>query len=255
MSRFALGRARTSYEASEAVAERARVSTGQLPARYAEPWFEPFAERVSRALEPGVTVLDVGSGRSPVVDPSERPSGCTYVGLDVSSAELAQATADAYDEAICADITDRAPALVGRFDLIVSWQALEHVKPLSAAIAAMHDYLVPEGRLVAQLSGGLSAFAVIGRCIPHAVTRQLMVRVLGVAPEQTFPAHYDRCRYSSLARMFSGWTEHELLPRYKGARYFGFARPVERVYLGYESWICRHGVAELATHYLIEAIR
>jgi hypothetical protein len=78
--------------------------------------------------------------------------------------------------------------------------------------------------------------------------------MLAAGPEQTFPAHYDRCRYSSLARMFSGWTEYELVPRYKGAGYFRFARPLERAYLSYENWVCRSDLAEFATHYLIEAI-
>jgi SAM-dependent methyltransferase len=255
MPSAALGRSQAAHDAPEAAAERARVAAGQLPARYAEHWFEEFAGRIAAELRPGIAILDVGSGRAPAISPPERPPGCIYVGLDVSAAELARAPDDAYDCSICADIAAHDQALAGRFDLIVSWQALEHVKPLGDAIDAIHDYLTPGGRLIAQLSGGLSAFALAGRLLPHAATRELMVKLLGASPDQTFPAYYDRCRYSALERLFSSWSEHELIPRYKGAGYFRFSRTLERAYLGYENWIWRRGIAELATHYLIDAKR
>lgn len=241
--------------ASESAHERAEVAAGRLPRRYAEPWFDAFAERVVPTLHPGVAILDVGSGRNPTIGIAERPRDCRYVGLDASASELALAPSGAYDETICADVTQPNPTLVGRFDLIVSWQVFEHVKPLSATIDLMHSYLRPEGRMVVQLSGGLSAFAVAGRCIPHAVSKRLMAWLLGVPPDETFPTHYDHCRFSALERMFSTWSSHDIVPRYKGARYFRFARPLEEAYLRYEDWIWRHDSRELATHYLVEAVR
>jgi SAM-dependent methyltransferase len=249
------GRAQLLYAAPEAARERARVVAGELPARYAEPWFGAFAVRAEQALRPGIAILDVGSGRTPSISPSERPGNCRYVGLDVSAAELALAPAGAYDETVQADVAAYDPALDGAFDLIVSWQALEHVKPMTSALAHMHRYLAPGGRLVAQVSGGLSAFALAGRMLPHRTTQRLMSRLLGIAPEHTFPAYYDRCRASALERILAGWSEHVLIPRYKGAGYFRFSRTLERVYLRYEDWIYERGIGELATHYLIDAVR
>jgi SAM-dependent methyltransferase len=248
-------RARAGEQTPGAAYERAQVAAGRLPQRYGEPWFDLFAERVDAALRPGMAILDVGSGRDPVLDPAERPAGCEYAGLDVSRSELAAAPAGAYDEAICADIAQPQAALLGRFDLIVSWQVLEHVRPLAASLELMRSYLGPGGRLVAQLSGGLSVFALAGRCMPHALTRVLMVELLGAQEHQTFPTHYDRCRYSALTAMLGEWSEHEIVPRYRGAGYLRFARSLERAYLRYENWIVRRGIAELATHYLIEAVR
>jgi SAM-dependent methyltransferase len=242
-------------EAEEAAWERAAVAAGRLPPRYAEPWFEPFYLRLQGSLRPGVSILDVGSGRHPTLRPSERPVDCTYVGLDASATELALAPVLAYDETICEDVTRGNTALVGRFDLIVSWQVFEHVKPLARTFELMRSYLRPGGRMIAQLSGGLSTFALAGRVIPHHTSSRVMGRLLGISPHETFPAHYDRCRFSALVRLLSTWSSYEIVPRYKGARYFRFSRRLEAGYLRYEDWVCRHDWRELATHYLIDATR
>jgi SAM-dependent methyltransferase len=242
-------------QATETLLERDQVAAGRLPPRYAEPWFEPFEQRVRGALRPGVAILDVGSGRYPTIGLEERPTDCTYVGLDASAAELALAPAGTYDETICADVTLPDSALVGRFDLIVSWQVLEHVKPLPRTFELMRSYLRPGGKMVAQLSGGLSAFAILARVVPHAASSRLMARLLGVAADEKFPTYYDHCRFSALDRILSTWSFHEIVPRYKGATYFRFFRPLEAGYLRYEDLIFRHDWRELATHYLVDATR
>jgi hypothetical protein len=91
--------------------------------------------------------------------------------------------------------------------------------------------------------------------MPHAVTRRLMTRLLHASADETFPALYDHCRFTPLQGMLSSFATYEIVPRYKGAGYFRFARPLEAAYLHYEDWICRHGWRELATHYLIDAVR
>ena len=47
----------------------------------------------------------------------------------------------------------------------------------------------------------------------------------------------------------------EILPRYRGAGYFAFWRPAEVVYLAYENWLIRSGKSDLATHYVVSAVR
>ncbi len=45
------------------------------------------------------------------------------------------------------------------------------------------------------------------------------------------------------------------MPRYKAGAYVRFFRPLERAYIGYENWVERTGRANLATHYVIWAVR
>jgi len=134
-----------------------------LPARYDGVWRAPFYERVDQLIRPGMSILDVGAGRSPTITRERRPAGVEYVGLDISASELATAGPDAYDETWVADVTQRVPALEDRFDLILSWQVLEHVKPLGAAFDNFHAYLCPRGRFVGHFSGTFSFFGLASR--------------------------------------------------------------------------------------------
>ena len=239
----------------ESIYEQSQVSLGLLPPRYAEDWFAPFQRAIEPALAPDVRILDVGSGRRPTLPPWQRPANCHYAGLDVARAELDAAPAGSYNEIIVGDITASQAVLMERFDLIVSWQVLEHVKPLDVALANLRSYLVPGGLMVAQLSGAFAAFALAARVVPFRLSRAAMVLLLDVDAEEKFPTHYDRCWYAALDRMLAQWSEHSILPRYKGGRYFRFARPAERAYLAYENQIAQRDWRNLATHYVISARR
>lgn len=119
---------------------------GELPARYHTRWQDPFEDGIRARLREGMTLLDVGSGRNPTLAVGERPPNTTYLGLDVSGDELERAGPGAYDEVVVADAAKCVPQLVGRVDLVVSWQVLEHVKPLGIALDHLHSYLKPGGR-------------------------------------------------------------------------------------------------------------
>ena len=224
------------------------------PPRYAEPWRREFDRLAEATMRPGCTILDVGSGRAPTFAPAARPEGSMYVGLDVSGEELAKAPAGSYDEAWEADITTLRPELCDRFDLVVSWQVLEHVKPLPSAFANIRRYLVPGGRCVAQLSGRYSVFALLNRMVANEVGGAIAARVMRRDRDTVFPAHYDACYEAALARMLAGWSAVEIHPRYKGAAYFNFSRTLQRLYLHYEDWT-QQGRPNLATHYIVDAFR
>ena len=226
----------------------------RLPARYNVPWREPFDQAVSGALRPGIRVLDVGGGGEPAISIDRRPPGLYYVGLDLSAAELARAPAGAYDATVVGDVAVRRPELEDQFDLIVSWQVLEHVRPLAVAVANLRSYLRPEGLLVVQLSGAFSAFGLLNRILPQRLGIWGMSVLLGRDPETVFPAYYDGCWHRRLRRMFSGWTRAQIVPIYQGAVYFSFFAPLMAIYLVYEDWAARAHV-DLATHYVIVARR
>lgn len=228
-----------------------------LPARYQTPWREPYEAAIAVRLKPDNSVLDIGSGRNPSIDKEMRPSGVTYVGLDLSAGELAAADPGAYDEAVVSDITQPVPDLQGRFDLAVSWQVLEHVRPLDHAIENIATYLRPGGTLVALFSGTWSAFGVANKLIPDRVGSELVGRVMRRknSDRPVFPAHYDRCYDSALRRLFADWGAVRIEPYFRGATYFHFAPPLQRLYLAYENLISRRPMPNLATHYLVVATR
>ena len=244
-------------DTAEAATERDQVAAGSLPPRYGAAWQQPFLDRVSTALRPGVRILDVGSGARPVVPPESRPRGCHYAGLDVSGAELNRAGPAAYDECIVADIGQASAQLQARFDLVVSWQVLEHVASMRAALDAQRLALADGGRMVAMLSGALGVYAVLARVVPYRMSTAIQERLLGVDGADKFPTRYDSCRATRLGKLLiqGGWRSHEIVALYKGGMYFRFSPALLRLYLLYENAIWRADRRELATHYIIDAVR
>jgi SAM-dependent methyltransferase len=245
------------YQASLRAALRASLRAvadarrGVLPPRYER---DELAERLDRALRPGICVLEAGGGARPLVAPEARPQGCRYVGLDVSRAELERAPAGSYDEIVVRDVVSFDPSLVRRFDLIVSLFALEHVSSVERALDNLHAYLAPGGRLLLAMSGMLSPFAIANRLLPARVKLPLMERLIGRSPDSVFPALYDRAWYSALQRNpGADWAEWTVQPRYSGAYYLRFSRSLQALYLGYEEWLVQRRHARLATDYLIDA--
>lgn len=227
-----------------------------LPPRYEAVWPEPFLRAIEERLRPDVAILDVGSGRNPTVPLDERPHKTMYVGLDLSAEELAAAGPGAYDEGIVADAGTLQDELIGRFDLIVSWQVLEHIRDLGAAMVCMRTYLRPGGTLVAMFSGSRSAFALVNRVVPFHIGAPIVKRVMGRSSSNpVFPAYYDRCTASELHDLLRQWSGVDVTPFYAGARYFGFSKLATISYLTYENRIARARKADLATHYLVVADR
>jgi SAM-dependent methyltransferase len=169
--------------------------------------------------------------------------------------ELESAPPRSYDEIVAGDIVEFRPELRDRFDLVVSWQVLEHVRPLSEALENIRRYLVPGGTFVAQLSGRFSVFALVNRLIPRRVGLWALASLLGRNPHSVFPAYYDQCWHDALVRLTSHWHSVEILPRYAGSGYLAFIPPLQRTYRLYENWLARRNYRNLATHYLISARR
>ena len=236
--------------------ELADVRAGRLPARYGQRLQDVFLDQLTPLLRPGMAILDVGAGRSPTISLAGRPLDCRYVGLDVSAHELQAAPPGAYQEMIVHDITRPVPITTGQlFDVVISWQVLEHVKPLHAAIDNLRHVLRPGGTLISQLSGTFATFALLARIVPHRVRVRAMARFLGHSESEKFPTHYDHCYASALERMLRDWSSFAIHPYYRGAVYFGMSRSLQRSYLRYESAIERRGLRNLATHYLVVATK
>jgi SAM-dependent methyltransferase len=232
-----------------------RSQGGRIPSRYDTPPASLFDASIRSVLGPNLRILDVGSGRRPALASADRPPGTRYVGLDLSAAELAAAPIGSYDETITCDLVERREELESRFDLILSCQVLEHVRPLDRALSNLRAYLRPGGQMIALLSGRFSINGVLNVVIPAWLAAWLMQRLLRRDPETVFPAHYDSCYASALADRLQPWSAAEVVPLFQGGAYFNFALPLRAAYFVYENWAWRSGHANLATHYLVSSRR
>jgi SAM-dependent methyltransferase len=233
-----------------------RTHSGGLPERYSQPYDATFRDRARSAVGPGMRILDVGGGRLPTVLPPDRPPGCHYVGLDLSEGELHKAGPGAYDETAAADVSHWVPHFEESFDLALSWQVLEHVKPLDVAIENLRRYLKPGGRLLAQMSGKFSAFGLINQALPPKAGMWALTHLVGKSPDEVFPAYYHRCWHDSLARILEPWSSWEIVDLHVGAMpYWRFSTLLRTLYVGYEEWAYRRERRNLASYYVIDAVR
>jgi SAM-dependent methyltransferase len=228
------------------------VRAGRLPARYGYRMQDVFLDRLGPLLVEGVTILDVGAGRSPTLAPSDRPAGCRYLGLDISADELDAAGEGAYDAIHVRDVVEPLPELRD-VDVVISWQVLEHVSSLPRALSNLHAALRPGGTLLAQTSGSFAAFALAARVMPHRLRVKAMARYLGHHEDEKFPTSYDHCTARAIRRLLRDWESGEIVPFFRGAPYFSMSTPLQRLYLRYEDFIAERAWSNLATHYLLIA--
>jgi SAM-dependent methyltransferase len=227
-----------------------RALRGDLPPRYDENLEERFRRHFLPFVVPGAQVLDVGSGKRPILRPGDR-GGIHYVGLDVSLDELSRAPQGGYDEITLGDATVRVRSLEGRFDIVLTRWLLEHVRPIDAALENFRSYLRPSGRFAALLAGGRSIGALANRLLGTRLGSAALSRLTYRTPDSIFPARYDRCDYDSLVTMGQSWTHWEVVPLFENARYIEFSRVLQSLYVMYEELLVRHDLRGLATHYIV----
>jgi SAM-dependent methyltransferase len=231
-----------------------RAWSGELPPRYAM-WRKDFINLATARATPDCSILDVGAGRSPILPVDMRPPGSRYTGLDVSLSEIEEAPRGSYDDFVVGDICTDMPALRDKFDLVISWQLLEHVKSLDDALENIRTYVRPGGHFLAQLSGAFSFFALTGRVLPHGAARAVVRVVQRRDPARVFPAYYNHCWSTAIRRVTSNWSSAEVIPQWYGGAYLTRARPLLAINSAYEHWAITRGHSNLATHYIIDAQR
>jgi 2-polyprenyl-6-hydroxyphenyl methylase/3-demethylubiquinone-9 3-methyltransferase len=185
---------------------------------------------VPRLLRPGLRVLDVGGGRSPLIPRQvARILRLHVVGLDISEAELRAAPAGSYAEMIVGDVTDtRIP---GHFDLIFSQAVLEHVRDTRRAIANLSGAMAEGGAMAHFVPCRNAPFAVLNRLLGNKLARRI---VHGIYPERKraagFRAYYDHCVPSELRRICKECgLEMMALEPYFVSDYFQFFAPAHAI--------------------------
>ncbi len=214
-----------------------------------------FRDAYGPALLPGAQVLDVGSGRRPAITPDDRPVRVRYVGLDLSAAELEAAPGGSYDETHVASVETFLPALAERFDLIVSWQVLEHVRDMAATLEALLRYLKPGGWMVLEFTGKWSIPGVLGRIVPRRLGLWGLVHLVGRKPEGIFPAYFDRCSASELRVLLREARDVRIEPRFSGEGYFRWLPPLRWLWIRVSEQLARGHHDDLASYYLVVARR
>lgn len=108
----------------------------------------------------GKSVLDVGCAQGGFVVAASRAGASRVVGIDVNpkvfeTAPLLLADYGISAEMLEADLTERSLShRLGRFDLILCNDVLEHVTDVEAAIANLDRLLTPEGRIFLEIPNG-----------------------------------------------------------------------------------------------------
>jgi hypothetical protein len=157
--------------------------------------------------------------------------------------ELGRAREGSYDSKVIADVAVPITTLEGQFDLIVSWQVMEHVKAVPTAMTNLRSYRRPGGEMVAEMSGAFYVVAAVKRLLPQRVSAWSATRLARRRPDTVFRAYYDHCWYTALQRLFcQTWAEVSITPLYTGAYYFGFSRLVTAVYIAFEEWMYRRAI-------------
>ncbi|MDQ0464231.1 2-polyprenyl-6-hydroxyphenyl methylase/3-demethylubiquinone-9 3-methyltransferase [Caulobacter ginsengisoli] len=151
-------------------------------------------------LKPGLTVWDIGSGRTPMISPQRKAEiGMTVVGLDIDPEELKAAPPGAYDRSIVADLTKFEGD--GSADLVVSHCCLEHVPDNRASMRAIASMLKPGGRAVIYQPSRNAAFSRLNMILPEAIK----LKLLGALPDKGgkggFKAFYNHCTPAQFKRL------------------------------------------------------
>jgi 2-polyprenyl-6-hydroxyphenyl methylase/3-demethylubiquinone-9 3-methyltransferase len=189
-----------------------------LPSEYSVDGDTCFGrEFLTPYLERGLTIIDVGSGKHPIISASRKATlGIRVIGLDISPSELEAAPSGSYDSTICADITQ----FVGdeAADIVVCSALLEHVRNTERALRAIASLLKPGGRALVFIPNRNALASRLNLLIPQKYKVTLLHWLF---PEMQgyvgFPAYYDRC------------TPHHII---KLAEASGFLLEKRRVYFG-----------------------
>jgi SAM-dependent methyltransferase len=165
-----------------------------LPSEYSVDGDTSFGrEFLTPYLERGLTIIDVGSGKHPIISANLKAThGIRVIGLDISPSELEAAPSGSYDSTICADITQ----FVGEetADIVVCSAVLEHVRNTERALQGIASLLKPGGRALLFIPSRNALASRLNLLLPQKFKAALLHWLF---PETRgyvgFPAYYDRC--------------------------------------------------------------
>ncbi len=177
------------------------------------------------------SLLEVGAGRSPLLDKSEYESlNAKYTVNDISAPELA--LTPGWLSKACFDISHPPSSSYSSYDLIFSKMVFEHVRDAKAAYGAVYDLLKPNGICLAFFPT-LYCVPFLANCLSPERVSQKLLRRFAPPKNPKFPAFYSWCRSSTfLSRRLQqiGFREAFVAPFYGHAYYrkIPFLREINR---------------------------
>jgi SAM-dependent methyltransferase len=138
------------------------------------------------------SLMEVGGGRSPLLDESQfRSLRVQYTVNDISASELA--LAPNWTLKACFDICSPPSTTDASFDLIFSKMVFEHLRDAKAAYQAVYRLLAPGGIALAFFPTLYCLPFVMNYFSPERLSSKLQ-RILDPRANPKFPAYYSWCR-------------------------------------------------------------
>jgi SAM-dependent methyltransferase len=161
--------------------------------KYSKDGNKDFVAWVREWIGTGVTVVDVGGGKTPLLALDEVTGrNLTYVGVDIDREELAGAPDGVYAATHICDVVTSAVPLSA--DVVVCQSVLEHVRDNEAVFRNLAGMCKPGGVLLTFCPSRRALFAVLNRWFPENFKRWLLFSIFPQARDRHgFPAFYDRC--------------------------------------------------------------
>lgn len=213
-----------------------RAFDSLLPERYITDGNQDFLTNfVPKYLRSGVVIYDIGGGKHPYLRRDQKAAlDAKVVGLDISQKELDEAPARAYDERVCADITEYQGR--GDADLVICQALLEHVKDTRKAFQGIASTLKPDGLALVFVPSRNAAFARLNIVLPQKLKQKVLFTIFPhMRGCQGFPSYYNQCTPKDF-RNLAQENDFEIIEErhYYVSSYFSFFFPL---YMLWRSWI------------------
>jgi SAM-dependent methyltransferase len=201
------------------------------------------------------SILEVGGGRSPTLDPEEvLARGIEYAVNDIHPSELALVD-PAYDT-LCFDMSASLPPQVSdhRFDLIFSRMVNEHISDGASYYANIFRLLKPGGLTVHFFATLFTVPTLVNRFVPEPVAARLRAFAFARSTHhykyEKFPARYSWCLGPStlmLRRFKAIGFEVEEYVGYFGHTYYRRVPALHKLEQAKVCWLMRHPVSALTS--------
>lgn len=214
-----------------------------LPEKYRIDGNRFFIEKFAPSyISHGLKIYDIGGGKQPYITVDNKKAlALNITGLDIDQRELNQAPQQAYDQKICADITQFRGQ--SDADLVICQALLEHVKHVDQAFAAIASILKPDGLALIFVPSRNALYARLNLLLPQGLKKAILHTIYPKTRQaQGFPSYYDQCTPRDFRRLAQKNNLHvEKESFHYISSYFSFFFPC---YLFWRFWILSfHAVA------------